>query len=190
MTPPPDAPVTVVVLAGGRSTRFGADKLAAPLRGTTVLDHLLSALPPEWPVVAVGTPRETVRGVRWTREDPPGGGPLAAVLAGVALCRTGTVAVVAGDMPDAAPALARLLDVLLAAGPEVEAAVAVDDEDVANPLLAVYRTAALAARAGTPTAGVPARSLLDLVHAEVVVTGRPGRDVDTPADLAGFDEHP
>ncbi|MGL4744604.1 MAG: NTP transferase domain-containing protein, partial [Dermatophilaceae bacterium] len=35
--------LTVVVLAGGGSRRFGADKLAAPLRGSTVLDVLLVA---------------------------------------------------------------------------------------------------------------------------------------------------
>ena len=33
--------VTVVVLAGGTSRRFGSDKLAAPLHGSTVLDTVL-----------------------------------------------------------------------------------------------------------------------------------------------------
>ncbi|KRE60398.1 NTP transferase domain-containing protein [Nostocoides sp. Soil756] len=182
----PDTPVSVVVLAGGRSTRFGADKLAAPLRGTTVLDHLLDALPAAWPVVVVGQERETRRAVTWAREDPPGGGPLAALLAGVAVARADLVAVVAGDMPEAAPALERLVAVLTAAGPEVEAAVGVDDEGVPNPLLAAYRRAALAARAALPTAGVPARSLLSLAHVEVPVPGREAHDVDTRADLDSF----
>ncbi len=75
--------VTVVVLAGGTSRRFGSDKLAAPLGGSTVLDTVLGSLPPEWPVVVVGPPRECRRPVTWTREDPPGGGPLAGVAAGV-----------------------------------------------------------------------------------------------------------
>lgn len=176
--------VGVVVLAGGASRRFGSDKLVAPLRGTTVLDHLLDALPPDWDVVVVGQDRPTVRGdVVWTVEDPPGGGPLAAVLAGASLCDSPITCVVAGDMPDAAPGLRRLVEVLRAAGPEVEAAVGVDDEDVPNPLLAAYRTAVLHARVGTPTAGVPARSLLDVPHAEVALPGRASRDVDTPADL-------
>ena len=184
--------VSAVVLAGGRATRFGGDKLAAPLRGTTVLGHLLAALPPDWPVVAVGAARalalEPPRPVDWTCEDPPGGGPFAAVLAGVALVRTPLVAVVAGDMPDAAPALARLAEVLHAAGPEVEAAVGVDDEGVPNPLLAVYRTGAVAGQAGRPTVGVPARRLLRLTHVEVEVPGAPAHDVDTPADLATLDD--
>lgn len=176
--------VAVVVLAGGRSTRFGSDKLAAPLRGTTLLDHLLDSLPPDWPVVLVGSPRGTTRrDVTWTAEEPAGGGPLAALLAGAAPCRTDLVAVVAGDMPDAAPALDLLADVLAAAPSDVLAAVAVDDEGVPNPLLAVYRRAALAERADGPTAGVPARALLALPHVAVPVPGGPSRDVDTPADL-------
>jgi molybdopterin-guanine dinucleotide biosynthesis protein A len=182
----PSPSVSVVVLAGGRSTRFGADKLAAPLRGTTVLDHLLDALPAGWPVVIVGQERATRRAVTWTNEDPPGGGPLAALLAGVAVARAELVAVVAGDMPEAAPAVERLVAVLTAAGPEVEAAVGVDDEGVPNPLLAVYRRDAVAARAALPTAGVPARSLLTLAHAEVAVPGRAAHDVDTRADLDSF----
>ena len=184
----PTPPVTVVVLAGGRARRFGTDKLAAPLRGTTVLDHLLGTLPPAWPVVAVGAPREVRREVAWTSEDPPGGGPFAALLAGVALVRTPLVAVLAGDMPDAAPALLRLVEVLGSSAPEVEAAVAVDDEGIPNPLLAAYRTGAVARYAGRPTAGVPARTLLELAHVEVAVPGPASRDVDTPADLARLED--
>ena len=184
MTVPAPQSVSVVVLAGGAARRFGSDKLAAPLRGTTVLDHLLDALPPEWPVVAVGAPRTTRRAdVTWTSEEPPGGGPLAAVLAGAALCDTAIAAVVAGDMPDATDALVQLVEVLENAGPEVDAAVAIDGEGIANPLLAAYRTAALGSRAGGPTEGVPARSLLTLAHVEVPVSGPAARDVDTPADL-------
>ena len=180
--------VTVVVLVGGRSTRFGGDKLAAPLRGTTVLDHLLDALPPTWPVVLVGASRTTTRTVTWTSEDPPGGGPLAAVVAGLALARTSTTVVLAGDMPHAATVAARLADVLHGAGPEVAAAVAVDDEGVPNPLLAAYRTGAVLAGAPDEPRGVPARRLLDLPHVEVVVAGAASRDVDTRADLAAMED--
>lgn len=182
---PLDPPVAVVVLAGGRSRRFGSDKLAAPLRGSTVLDETLAGLPVDWPVVVVGDRRTTMRAVTWTREEPPGGGPLAGVAAGLALVAAEVVAVVAGDMPDAGPALADLVATLGAAPPEVEAVVATDAEGVANPLLAAYRTRAVRAVLPSATEGRPARLLLDLAHTERRVAPEAARDIDVPADLDG-----
>ena len=180
---PATADVTVVVLAGGTSRRFGSDKLAAPLRGSTVLDTVFASLPPGWPVVAVGPPRETDDDVTWTREDPPGGGPLAGVAAGIALVPTELVAVVAGDMPDAGPALVALVAALRTAPSEVCAVVAVDDGGVLNPLLAAYRTGAVREVVPSPADGRPAKLLLSLPHLALVVSGSAARDVDTPADL-------
>ena len=178
--------VTVVVLAGGRSSRFGSDKLAAPLAGTTVLDHLLASLPQEWPVIAVGEERPTPRPLTWTREDPPGGGPLAGIAAGLALVTTDLTAVVAGDMPYAAAGLLELAAALAAAGPDTAAAVAVDDEGHANPLLAVYRTTAARDLVPQPAHGIPAKTLLVLPHLTVRIAGVTSRDVDTPADLTAL----
>ena len=175
--------VYVVVLAGGTSRRFGSDKLAAPLGDSTVLDTVLASLPPGWPVVAVGPARATRRPVTWTREDPPGGGPLAGVAAGIALAPTTLVAVVAGDMPYAGPALAALVAALRAASPDVLAVVARDEDGVPNPLLAAYRTDAVRELLPTPADGRPAKLLLALPHLELTVTGSAARDVDTPADL-------
>jgi len=177
------AEVTVVVLAGGTSRRFGSDKLAAMLRGSTVLDTVVASLPPHWPVVVVGPPRDCGRPVAWTREEPPGGGPLAGVAAGVALVATDLVVVVAGDMPYAGPALVALAAALRTAPPEVDAVVATDDEGVANPLLAAYRVAAVRGQVPSPAHGRPARLLLGLAHVELAVSGPATRDVDTPADL-------
>ena len=175
--------MTVLVLAGGQSRRFGSDKLAAPLAGSTVLDHLLGSLPPAWQVVVVGERRPTPRDVVWTREDPPDGGPLAGIQAGVASVGTDLVAVVAGDMPYAAPGLLALVAALAEAGPDTAGAVAVDDEGHANPLLAVYRSAAVREALPRPAHGRPAKTLLALPHVRVQVAGVASRDVDTPADL-------
>lgn len=179
--------LTVVVLAGGQSRRFGSDKLAAPLAGTTLLDHLIATLPEAWPVVVVGEPRATARDVEWTREDPPGGGPLAGVEAGLDRVGTGLVAVVAGDMPYAAAGLVVLAAALRDAGPETVAAVGTDDQGFANPLLAVYRAAAVRATLPRPAHGRPAKTLLALPHVEVRVAGVASRDVDTPRDLEELD---
>jgi molybdopterin-guanine dinucleotide biosynthesis protein A len=175
--------VTVLVLAGGTSRRFGSDKLAAPLRGSTVFEAVVASLPPDWPVVVVGPMRECGRPVTWTREDPPGGGPLAGIAAGLEVVATPFVAVVAGDMPDAGPALGALADALRTAPPAVAAVVAKDEGGWANPLLAVYRCATVLAALPVPAADRPAKLLLALAHLEVEVTGPASRDVDTPADL-------
>jgi molybdopterin-guanine dinucleotide biosynthesis protein A len=180
------SPVTALVLCGGRSRRLGpdgADKTAARLGDTTVLDHLLDALPPEWPVVAVGVQRPTVRDVRWARESPAGGGPVAALATGLALVDTMLVVVLAGDMPFAAAAAT---DVAATLGHDgtTEAAVAVDPDGRANPLLAAYRTAALRHALPDAPANVPARSLLILRHETVAVDALAALDVDTPEALA------
>lgn len=179
--------VSAVVLAGGASRRFGSDKLAAPLGGTTVLDLLLGSLPARWPVVVVGSERPTVRPVTWASEDPPGGGPLAGVEAGLAVVATGLVVVVAGDMPYAGAAVIHLVATLRAQPPEVAAVVANDDSGHANPLLAAYRTAAV--RQGLPRSARnrPAKLLLTLPHTLVAVTGRSAHDVDTRNDLEALD---
>lgn len=184
---PPDDDLTVVVLAGGSARRFGSDKLAAPIQGSTVLDHLLDSLPARWPVVAVGPARPTARAVRWAHEDPPGGGPLAGVAAGLALVGSPLVAVVAGDMPHAARALVALEAALRTSAPDVAGAVGVDETGSANPLLGVYRTPDVRAGIPDPAHGVAAKRLLDLPHLEVTVAGLPGRDVDTTQDLIELD---
>ncbi len=182
--------VTVVVLAGGTSRRFGADKLGARLHGSTVLETVIGSLPASWPVVVVGPPRDCGRPVTWTREKPAGGGPLAGVAAGVLRVRTRLVAVVAGDMPYAGPALERLVAALRTAPPEVGGVVATDEGGFANPLLAAYRTAAVRAALPNPASNRPAKLLLEVPHLEVAVTGPAGRDVDTPADLDDLESRP
>ncbi|WP_207556028.1 molybdenum cofactor guanylyltransferase [Intrasporangium flavum] len=178
-----DRRVTVVVLAGGTSRRFGADKLAAPLGASTVLDRLLAELPARWPVVLVGPVRPTARpDAVWVREEPSGGGPLAGIAAAVPAAESDLVAVVAGDMPFAAPALETLVAALDASGADVGGAVArVDGRD--NALLAAYRTDALRAVLPPEPHGRPARTLLTVPHVAVPVPAGPARDVDTPEDL-------
>ncbi|MBP6997171.1 MAG: NTP transferase domain-containing protein [Phycicoccus sp.] len=189
--PSPPGEVTVVVLAGGESRRFGSDKLGALLAGTTVLDRLVDALPATWRVVLVGPRRDLTRAaVEWVREEPPGGGPSAGILAGSACSTTDMTVVVAGDMPYAAAALPVLVKALAEAGEDVQAAVGVDDDGHANPLLAAYRTAALRQALPEPAHGTPAKRLLAMGHVTVPIGGRISRDVDTPGDLQAFTSGP
>lgn len=146
-----------VVLAGGESRRFGADKLAHPIDGRPLLDHTLAGLATDWQVYLVGPPRRTDREVVAVREDPPGGGPTAGLIAGLrAALADGAeiVLVVPGDAP-LAGAAARLMLERLHALPEADALMGVDPDGQEQPLqLALRRAGAerLIALAG-PEAG-------------------------------------
>ena len=175
--------VTAVVLCGGGSIRFGADKTRQPLGETTVLGHLVDSLPLDWSVVAVGTPRPLEREVTWSREDPPGGGPLAGIAAGVRGVTTDVVVVIAGDMPFAGPWAARLVDTL-AAAPATNAVTARDGDQRPNPLLTAYRTDALREALPHDPAGGSARLLLQAIaHEGMLVPDEESLDVDTPEAL-------
>ncbi len=180
--------VTAVVLCGGQSRRLGRDKTAEALGDTTVLDHLLDALPQAWLVVVVGATRPTTRPVTWAREDPPGGGPLAATAAGLALATGDLIVVIAGDMPFAAPAASRLVSALVTAienDAGLDAVTASDGDGRPNPLLTAYRTEVVRHALPSDPAGRPARWLLDRVRAgTLAVDAHEALDVDTAEALA------
>ena len=179
------ASYSVVVLAGGTSRRMGGvEKTALDLgAGRSVLDHLVSGLDPVVPVVLVGPERALERSVTWTREQPPGGGPLAALAAGLSALpehAADWVVALAGDQPFAAEAVAALL---AARTPDLDAVLGVDDRGRDQPLLAAYRRAAALAELtplGPALAGRAMAWLTDRL--------RVGR-VPLPADLTlGVDD--
>jgi molybdopterin-guanine dinucleotide biosynthesis protein A len=187
-------PVTsAVILAGGRSSRLGGTaKAGLHYRGRTLLDHAVSAAgsvvaPIAGPgidpvIVVVGPPgiRSLLipeGGVTLTREDPPFGGPVAGIAAGLEALpdRTGFTAVLACDMPAAGVLAAQLLAAALASpSPAVDGFISVD-RGKEQPLAALYRTAVLrsavhAARASGRLQNASVFSLiasLDLVRVEV-----------------------
>ncbi|MFE6889825.1 NTP transferase domain-containing protein [Streptomyces sp. NPDC057694] len=144
-----DIAYDAVVLAGGAARRLGgADKPGVRVGGRALLDRVLAACAGARDTLVVAEPRPTARPVGWTREDPPGGGPLAALGAGVraldgpAGTRPDTVVVLSADLPFLEPRTVRLLlDTL--AGQDAEAALLTDGEGRDQPLVAAYRVAPL-----------------------------------------------
>lgn len=101
-----------VVLAGGRARRLGGvSKPDVAVGGRRLLDRTLEATVGAREVVVVGPAEVAPPGVRVTREDPPGGGPVAGLAAGLAALPDGAawVLVLACDLPRVAGAVGDLL---------------------------------------------------------------------------------
>ena len=159
-----------MVLAGGASQRFRPDKLAQLVDGEPLLDRTLASLPEDFVVVVVGPVRQVPRPVIFTSEDPPGGGPAAAMIAGLrrALAESADVIVVLpADAPLGGQAASTLLG-RLEDEPSTPAAVGIDVYGREQPLQLALRPAAaraLLAGAGPGgAAGVSARRLLDALR--------------------------
>ncbi|GGP87551.1 MULTISPECIES: NTP transferase domain-containing protein [Streptomyces] len=180
-----------IVLAGGAARRLGgADKPALSVGGRALLDRVLDACPDALRTVVVGGRRPTARPVRWTREDPPGGGPVAALDAGLRDTTAGLVLVLSADLPF----LDRDTVRALLAAPDAhgtDGAMLRDPDGRDQPLVAAYRAEplrreiALLATEHGGLAGLPLRALtaeLELVP----VTAQPlaAFDCDTWDDLA------
>ncbi|MEU3988271.1 molybdenum cofactor guanylyltransferase [Streptomyces platensis] len=185
----------LVVLAGGAARRLGgADKPALSVGGRPLLDRVLAACPDAATTVVVGPARPTDRAVVHALEDPPGGGPLAALDAGLRHTTTPTVLVFSADLPFLTAATVRGLLAAAtrttdAAGPGGSAAprdgaMLRDASGRDQPLVAAYRAEPLR-RALTriraahgSLAGLPLRALL----AELVL-----ERVPDPTATASFD---
>lgn len=150
----------VVVLAGGAARRLGgADKPGVRVGGRALLDRVLAACADARTTVVVADPRPTARPVTWAREDPPGGGPLAALGAGLHHTTAQDVVVLSADLPFlAADTVQHLLTALRTS--DADGALLTDAEGRDQPLVAAYRADALrrelavlaAAGAGAQTA--------------------------------------
>lgn len=159
MTPP----IVAIVLAGGRSSRFGSDKLVARIEDRRLLDRALEAvdgLASEIVVVAApGTSPSlpTTRARIHVAHDPePFGGPLVGLATGLEVVASlddpapdpdTPVLVVGGDMPSLRPAVLGLLVGALVEGggdetgrpPAIGAVILAGPDRLVRPLPAALR---------------------------------------------------
>lgn len=179
--------VDAIVLAGGRGSRLGApSKPEFVLGGRRLVDVALSAVSAARRIVLVG-PGPAPDGVALAREDPPFGGPVAAVAAGFEAIpdHAAWTVLLACDLPAAEAGVARLLAVEPA--PEEDGVCLVDDGGRLQWLFGCYRTEALTRRLadrGEPPLTAMYRLLEPLrllgLSADSAITD----DIDTPADAA------
>ena len=194
------AHVTAIVLAGGRSSRFGSDKLAAELDGRPLLapcagrgrrrggDRIVIVAAPG---VTPSIPPELADRVRVAHDREPFGGPLAGLAAGLEACETATAVVVGGDMPRLVPAVLR--ELAMTVGPKAPAVTLeargfdpAPSDGARRPRGASIGR--LGPRPGRPVASRPAarpRGALDPASAwrGLDPNGNTLADIDRPADL-------
>jgi molybdopterin-guanine dinucleotide biosynthesis protein A len=133
-----------VILAGGRSTRFGRDKASAPLRSRPLLQWVAEAVAPAVDrIVVVRAPGQLLPAlgqpipVDLVDDEFPGLGPLAGLATGLAAVAAPLAFACSCDAPLIAPALvARLADIARAASADV---VCPRVGGFPQPLVAVYR---------------------------------------------------
>jgi molybdopterin-guanine dinucleotide biosynthesis protein A len=187
--PDPLPPYAAVVLAGGRAARLGGRaKPQLEVGGRTMLAVVLDAVADASPRVVVGPPQPVPDGVLVVRERPPGGGPVAAMRAGLAAVGSDVdvVAVLAGDLPFLTAALVRELRERLTG----DGVLVVDDAGRDQYLIGVWRTAALRPVLAAAQGPVPVRRVVAALSPDRYRPHRergtpaPWTDCDTPADLA------
>ncbi|MBT3152722.1 molybdenum cofactor guanylyltransferase [Streptomyces sp. CHD11] len=178
------------MLAGGAARRLGgADKPGVRVGGRALLDRVLASCADARTTVVVAVPRPTVRPVLWAREEPPGGGPLAALDAGLRHATAARVVLLSADLPflgrDTVEALLASLGRSSADG-----VVLTDSDGRDQPLVAVYRTASLRRELATLTGrhgaltGLPLRRLTGALDLTRIPGPVASFDCDTWDDIA------
>jgi molybdopterin-guanine dinucleotide biosynthesis protein A len=189
--------VSAIVLAGGRSRRFGRDKLREPIGDRTLLEHAIAGVGPlaaqTIVVAAPDEPRNVPAGILIVRDPTSFEGPLVGLLTGLGRAAHSLVLVVGGDMPTMVPSvLGALVDQL--GDPAIDAAI-LEHEGRGRPLPGVVRREPALAAVERLVAGGERRlrALYESLATTVIdepawrqfdPNGLTVRDIDTPADLS------
>ena len=178
----------------------GVSKPDLTLGGVRLIDRVCGALLEVCGAGCVAVVPPIVRvpdGVRRTLEDPPNGGPLAGIDAGLRALSVGDdvlVVVVSVDAPGVGAFLPVLLEPALGEGVEGRIVRGGDPERFDQYLMGIYRAGALrrvldeAEASLGSVRGVGVRRVLRALALERVgVSADVCRDIDTPADVAWWE---
>jgi molybdopterin-guanine dinucleotide biosynthesis protein A len=188
-----------IVLAGGRSMRFGRNKLSEPMPdGRTLLVHAVDAMAAVCRDVVVviapdaGPPAGLPPRVRVVVDPESCGGPLVGLATGLAAMSGEIVVVAGGDMPELVPAVLALLAETLEGGPADAVRLAGRGDGLQLPC-AVRRDRALRAAGASLLEGDRRlRGLFERLGVDLVPeadwraldpAARTVRDIDRPEDL-------
>ncbi len=189
---------TGIVLAGGRSRRFGRDKLAEPFGSEPLLAGAVRAVSQVCSEVVVVAapgvrPPGVLPGVRVVHDERPHLGPLAGLVAGLVHTATAAALVVGGDMPGLVPAV--LVEMIRTLDETAADAVVLADGDTTRPLPLAFRKRCLAMAQYRLDEGERSlRAFLEELDVRVLAeetwraldpSGATLRDVDRPEDLPG-----
>lgn len=171
-----------IVLAGGEGSRLGGiDKALVEVGGEPLLERVLATLGGAGRIVCVGPERVTSVPVIWTRERPPGGGPVAALAMALPLVEADVVVVMSVDIPFMTADVVRgLVDECRHDG-----SILVDAGGHRQPLMGAYRTTFLRGRLDglQTTEGASVHELVKGAHLTLLDEPTAARDVDTVVDL-------
>ncbi|WP_051898751.1 molybdenum cofactor guanylyltransferase [Sciscionella sediminilitoris] len=178
-----------IVLAGGAARRLsGVDKPMLRVGAHSLLEQVLAALDGADQRVVVGPRRPEVTGASWTREQPPGSGPVAALAAGLAALTAPVprrLVLCAADLPAFTASTVRRLLAALDTEPGSAGVVLRDGEGRAQWLAGAWRTAELRAAIPDDPADASLRSTIGkLPVATLTAQGDEARDVDTAEQLS------
>jgi molybdopterin-guanine dinucleotide biosynthesis protein A len=179
-------PYDAIILAGGRARRLGGiDKTALTVGGVSLLERVLSAVADAGARIVVGPSRPTAAPVLWTREDPPGGGPVEALRAALPRVSAAVVAVFAADLPFLdRRVVTELRNALAAASARGrDGVVLVDARGRQQWLTGVWWTDALRRAMATPSTAMH-ELVRELSVGEIGGDERVCLDCDTETDLA------
>lgn len=93
--------MTGIILIGGKSTRFGRDKVVAPVGDKLLIEHVIEVIEPLFEnVLLIGHKRDDLRGLPVIEDLRPGCGPLGGIYTALSAVKSQRIFVFAADMPN------------------------------------------------------------------------------------------